>query len=1375
MKATGKGTPASKSGVILPAAVIQKAKLVADDERRFTNLPLVQRITTNIREALDAFPDSEELLTLFVQFDLQRDELELASHLAPEAPSPPRRAALGPSGKKPTFESIPRRAALGPSGEDPTLETIPRRAALGPSGKTSVFESIMSGPRPWGGPSEPDSDDDMPVGKDHPRASPFVSPTDEAFASVPSIAATETSMGPDGRMYSTVVRGGISTRDSVKRRALGFAEAADLGRPTKIPMQILAILNARAATLSAKCPFIQSDYGPGARFSFLRKFIEYAESRVHLVRSMNPLTPADARAMFAVVLKTPRLIITETQRRHLATLPERPLDDLNNWIFMTGKFDIDDIRGDFKAALVEIGSIYFGSQEGSVAVVSKYFERLEAALSRHNCFPQAKKIVKAVEKAVEKIGEPELSRKWRCAWDEWWAGRATRGQTGIREVRRTTMRVFREYEDQRLQFFRKKKPGKDAQSRGVRTRGQIERDARTEPGEFRTPKPGSKAGNLWAALPKKGKELYKSIRRGEKGKFQCWFCKEPKCYEDRYRKADRTCPKAPEWYKKLEPEDKRYLFRTVMGMKPGGGYVKKARSNQGVPAAVAKNYAGVASVSSSCVPLFLDDGLQGKGLDGIIPEALYSEMVKEKQPFRVIEKNFRVRQQKGFFVADRIIETSVRLRLPEAGGRPIKMDKVLLGVLPKHDGALMEIALGRNVAVRLGLPTLEESFTRGFERLAGETLEMSDEDRSAPSGALSKGARANRVGGATGILEAPEAETHPEGKPELSVPTVFDPLCFESILSSGAARLWSIRPDERLSYRDPPIAKRSSNEVMVRGRRVVGRTPAASMIFRRSSGLASEAEIEWVVVDDSRPYAIIGHAHEEDQSAPGLGGADPLEDETVFKREVETRIAAIPGVFPDEARSGFRTLATEFRDVFREELRPEDGPARHPPFEYALRPKEEWPRAPKIRERLRSAEERATMKRTLQRFKDAGIIQEVSYVSAQEYRKKRRLPRAVLYAKIEDVRCHPFLLVKKRKKSKSVVLGDGSKMEAPMWIYRVVICLDQWLNKVTIPTPMPPVNYDRIWQAIAGSRAFGSFDFLHAYFQFEVAKKQRHLCCFAALGRVYALCRLPQGAANSGFQMQSVLTSVLQDVIDDGIALQADDGLVYAKGWKRLLQVWRSTLERLRQFNIKIKLSKVVFCDVSVPWCGRLIDRDGVGVDPERTRALLEMPDPENLADLMAFIYGAAWSRQYMPAKAYQESFGALLSFINENLKGTKRTKAAASRKTLESIGFGQHERSLLADAKKVLAGAIGSPLAFREPDKRVHVFTDASDDYWAAAIYQGGPEWPGTPLQPLAFYSGAFKGSERNWTIPEKEGYAIVQGIEKGHSFMGRTGWDMA
>ena len=47
-----------------------------------------------------------------------------------------------------------------------------------------------------------------------------------------------------------------------------------------------------------------------------------------------------------------------------------------------------------------------------------------------------------------------------------------------------------------------------------------------------------------------------------------------------------------------------------------------------------------------------------------------------------------------------------------------------------------------------------------------------------------------------------------------------------------------------------------------------------------------------------------------------------------------------------------------------------------------------------------------------------------------------------------------------------------------------------------------------------------------------------------------------------------------------------------------------------------------------------------------------------------------------MPAKAYQESFGALLSFINENLKGTKRTKAAASRKTLESIGFGQRERS---------------------------------------------------------------------------------------------------
>ena len=98
---------------------------------------------------------------------------------------------------------------------------------------------------------------------------------------------------------------------------------------------------------------------------------------------------------------------------------------------------------------------------------------------------------------------------------------------------------------------------------------------------------------------------------------------------------------------------------------------------------------------------------------------------------------------------------------------------------------------------------------------------------------------------------------------------------------------------------------------------------------------------------------------------------------------------------------------------------------------------------------------------------------------------------------------------------------------------------------------------NHVWSTLSGNECFGSFDFLHAYFQFEIHPEQRKYACFSALGKVYCLNRLPQGATNSGFNMQAVITSTLRDILGKGIVVQADDGLLYAKDWRKLAATWR--------------------------------------------------------------------------------------------------------------------------------------------------------------------------------------------------------------------------
>jgi RNase H-like domain found in reverse transcriptase len=75
--------------------------------------------------------------------------------------------------------------------------------------------------------------------------------------------------------------------------------------------------------------------------------------------------------------------------------------------------------------------------------------------------------------------------------------------------------------------------------------------------------------------------------------------------------------------------------------------------------------------------------------------------------------------------------------------------------------------------------------------------------------------------------------------------------------------------------------------------------------------------------------------------------------------------------------------------------------------------------------------------------------------------------------------------------------------------------------------------------------------------------------------------------------------------------------------------------------------------------------------------------------------------------------------------------------------------------------------LAFPDPDKRICVLADASDRFYASLVTQIDEEQLDLPMaeqdhQPLAFLSGEFKGAQLRWTVPEKEGFAIVDTVTK-------------
>jgi RNase H-like domain found in reverse transcriptase len=112
----------------------------------------------------------------------------------------------------------------------------------------------------------------------------------------------------------------------------------------------------------------------------------------------------------------------------------------------------------------------------------------------------------------------------------------------------------------------------------------------------------------------------------------------------------------------------------------------------------------------------------------------------------------------------------------------------------------------------------------------------------------------------------------------------------------------------------------------------------------------------------------------------------------------------------------------------------------------------------------------------------------------------------------------------------------------------------------------------------------------------------------------------------------------------------------------------------------------------------------------------------------------------------------------------SRRTKKAAAAVSLLHL-WGPEEQAAFKNLQAAIIDSM--TLAFPDPDKRICVLTYASDRFYAGLVTQIEEEQLDLPMeeqdhQPLACFSGEFKGVQLRWTVPEKEGFAIVDTVTK-------------
>ena len=296
------------------------------------------------------------------------------------------------------------------------------------------------------------------------------------------------------------------------------------------------------------------------------------------------------------------------------------------------------------------------------------------------------------------------------------------------------------------------------------------------------------------------------------------------------------------------------------------------------------------------------------------------------------------------------------------------------------------------------------------------------------------------------------------------------------------------------------------------------------------------------------------------------------------------------------------------------------------------------------------------------------------------------------------------------------------------------MCIDyRALNKQTIKDVFPLPRIDSLLERLGQARVFTKLDLASGYHQIEVKEQHIGKTAFRTSRGHYEFLVMPFGLTNAPATFQRLMNRVFAAHIGDFICVYLDDILVFSRSLDEHWMHLRQALERLREAKLFGRLHKCEFLKERVDYLGFEVSPAGIHASPDKVKAVIEWPKPNDIHDLRSFLGLASYYRKFI--KGFSEIARPLTLLTR---KGAKWEWSESQRKAFNTL-------------KLTLATA--PVLKLPDFDRQFVVTTDASDAAVGAILEQDF----GKGLQPVAFASRKLNGAEIRYSAYERELLGIV------------------
>ena len=309
---------------------------------------------------------------------------------------------------------------------------------------------------------------------------------------------------------------------------------------------------------------------------------------------------------------------------------------------------------------------------------------------------------------------------------------------------------------------------------------------------------------------------------------------------------------------------------------------------------------------------------------------------------------------------------------------------------------------------------------------------------------------------------------------------------------------------------------------------------------------------------------------------------------------------------------------------------------------------------------------------------------------------------------------------------------------------KVRICVDYTALNKSVQTEhivLPEIT-ETLAQIDPAAKYFSKLDATSGFYHIPLDPESQLLTTFITPFGRYAYLRLPMGITSAPERFQCEMFDIVVGL--KGVVNVADDTLVFGCNKEEHDERLDKVLKRFEEKGLRLNKNKCIFGVQKLVFLGHVVSNNGISIDSEKLKAILEMPAPSDVSGVRRILGCLQTHAKFLPkladlAKPIHELLGKNIHFCWTDI----------------------HQQAFEEIKKALTSSPILDHFA---PGRPTRVAADASSYGLGAALEQ---KVYNMPWRPVWFASRTMSDTEKRYAQIEWEALAATWACEKFKQFL--------